>query len=126
MSSDAFRAAVERNDLAALAEILAEDVGFRSPAVFEPYSGRETVMLILSAAASVFEDFRYTDQLDTGTTSVLAFSARIGDRALEGIDLLRFGDDGRVSELAVYIRPLSGLNALATAMGRLLEERGTT
>ena len=51
---------------------------------------------------------------------MLAFSARIGDRRLDGIDLLRFDEAGRVSEMAVYIRPLSGLNALAEAMQRRL------
>ena len=51
---------------------------------------------------------------------MLAFNARVGDRELDGIDLLRFDDEGKVCEMAVYIRPLSGLNALAEAMRRKL------
>jgi hypothetical protein len=70
----------------------------------------------------VFEDFRYTDQVETGDAAVLAFSARIGDRELDGIDHLRFDSEGRVREMLVYVRPMSGVNALAEAMGRKLEE----
>jgi hypothetical protein len=118
--SDAFREAVEREDISALEDVLAEDIVFRSPAVFRPYEGRPAVVLLLSAVVVVFEDFRYTDQVETGDTAVLAFSARVGDRALDGVDLLRFDADGRVRELSVYIRPLSGLTALAEAMGQML------
>ena len=122
MLSDRFRAAAERKDFSAIDELFAEDVVFRSPVVFKPYQGREAVAMLLAAVALVFEDFRYTDQVETGDTAVLAFSARVGDRELDGIDLLRFDGGGRVSELAVYVRPLSGANALAAAMQRMLAE----
>ena len=65
--------------------------------------------------------FRYTAQVETGDTAALAFSARAGDRELDGIDLLRFDGEGKVRELAVSVRPLSGVNALAEAMRRELE-----
>jgi hypothetical protein len=122
MLSDRFRAAAERKDFSAIDELFAEDVVFRSPVVFKPYQGREAVAMLLAAVAQVFEDFRYTDQVETGDTAVLAFSARVGDRELDGIDLLRFDGAGTVSELAVYVRPLSGANALAEAMQRMLTE----
>lgn len=126
MKSDAFRAAAESKDFSAVDRILTPDVSFRSPAVFKPYEGIETVGMILGAVVQVFEDFRYTDQTEDGDVATLAFSARVGDRELEGIDLLRFDEDGKVRELAVYVRPLSGLNALAEAMGRKLEEAAAT
>jgi ketosteroid isomerase-like protein len=121
--SDAFRAAVEGDDVAALELVFAEDVVFRSPAVFRPYEGRDAVLMLLHAVSKVFEGFRYTDQVETGDTAILAFSATVSGRELDGIDLLRFDGDGRVRELAVYVRPLSGLNALAEAMGRMLGGR---
>ena len=124
MQSDRFRAAAESKDFSAIDELFAEDVVFRSPVVFKPYRGRDAVAMLLAAVAQVFEDFRYTDQVETGDTAVLAFSARVGDRELDGIDLLRFDDTGAVSELAVYVRPLSGANALAAAMQRMLAEPG--
>lgn len=124
MNSDRFRAAVESKDVSAIEELFAEDVTFKSPVVFKPYEGREAVATLLGAVVQVFEDFRYTDQVETGNVATLAFSARIGDRELDGIDLLRFDGDGRVREMAVYVRPMSGVNALAEAMGRKLEELG--
>lgn len=124
MKSDRFRAAAEAKDLSAIDELLAEDVVFRSPVVFKPYEGRDALRVILGAVLELFEDFHYTDQVETGEVAALAFSARVGDREFNGIDFLHFGADGQVRELAVYIRPLSGLNALAEAMRRKLEEAG--
>jgi SnoaL-like domain len=125
MQSDRFRAAAESKDFSAIDELFAEEVRFRSPVVFKPYEGRDAVAMILGAVVQVFEDFRYTDQVETGETATLAFSARVGDRELDGIDLLRFDPDGRVRELAVYVRPISGVNALAEAMKAKLEEAAT-
>jgi SnoaL-like domain len=124
MQSDRFRAAAESKDFSAVDDLFAEDVSFRSPVVFKPYEGRDAVATLLGAVIQVFEDFRYTDQVETGDVATLAFSARIGDRELDGIDLLRFNEDGKVAEMAVYVRPMSGVNALAEAMGRKLEELG--
>ncbi len=125
MKSDAFRAAVEAEDPDALTRALAEDVVFRSPVVFKAYEGRSLVSTILvEGAMNVFEDFRYTDQLEDGDVAALIFKARVGDREVDGLDLLRFDGDGMVSELMVMVRPMSGLNALAEAMGRQFERLG--
>lgn len=124
MNSDRFRQAAEAKDFSAIDELFAEDVVFRSPVVFKPYEGREAVALLLGAVVQVFEDFRYSDQVETGDTAALAFSARVGDRELEGIDLLRFDREGKLRELVVYVRPMSGLNALAAAMQAKLDEMG--
>jgi hypothetical protein len=80
------------------------------------------VAMILGAVAQVFEDFRYTDQVEAGDAATLAFSARIGDRELDGIDFLHFDAEGRVKQMAVYVRPMSGVNALAEAMQKKLAE----
>jgi hypothetical protein len=122
MQSDRFRAAAEAKDFSAIDELFAEDVTFKSPVVFKPYEGRDAVAMLLGAVVQVFEDFRYTDQTETGDAAALAFSARVGDRDLDGIDFLRFDTDGRIRELSVYVRPMSGVNALAEAMKRKLDE----
>ena len=125
MKSDAFKAAVEARDPEAVTEALADDVVFRSPAVYKPYEGRDLVGAILTQGAmKVFEDFRYVDRLEDGDTAVMIFSARVGDRELDGLDLLRFDAEGKVRELMVMVRPMSGLNALAEAMARRFEEAG--
>jgi hypothetical protein len=122
MKSDRFRQAAEAKDFSAIDELFAEDVIFFSPVVYKPYEGREAVAMLLGAVSQVFEDFRYLDQLETGDAAALAFSARVGDRELDGIDFLHFDSEGRVDRMAVYVRPMSGVNALAEAMQRKLEE----
>ena len=116
MKSDGFRAAAEGKDFSAIEELFAEDATFRSPAVFKPYEGRDTIAMILGTVVEVFEDFRYIDQVETGDTAVLVFEARVGDRELNGVDVLRFDADARIEELMVMVRPMSGLQALAEAM----------
>jgi ketosteroid isomerase-like protein len=124
MPGHAFRAAVERGDLEAAVGLLAEDVVFRSPAVFKPYEGRETVTTILRTVFGVFEDFRYTDALAGDGVHALIFEARVGDRELQGMDLIRADDDGRIGEFTVMVRPASGLMALAERMGPALQSAG--
>jgi hypothetical protein len=118
------RDAVERADVDAAVALLAEDVVFRSPAVFKPYEGREAVGKILRAIFQVLEDFRYTDELEGDGVHALVFEARVGDRSLQGIDLLRPDASGRIAEFTVMIRPASGLIAVAERMGPALEAAG--
>jgi hypothetical protein len=114
---NAFRTAVEGRDLDAMVELLAPDVVFNSPVAFRPFEGQETVGKVLEAVTNTFEDFRYTDELDgDDDTHVLVFRARVGDKDVEGIDLLRLDDDGRIADFTVMVRPASGLMALAEAM----------
>jgi len=120
MRSDAFKQAAEAKDFSRAEELFSPAVVFRSPAVFKPYEGREALAVLLRAVAETFEDFRYVDQVETGDTAVLVFEARVGDRNLDGVDILRFDADGRIAEMMVMIRPLSGLNALAEAMAQRL------
>ncbi len=135
MPTSAFRTAVEGGDLDAATALLAEDVVFRSPAVFKPYAGAATVARLLETVYGVFEDFRYTDELEaptpdgasgtptgTGGTHALIFEARVGDRELQGMDLIRTDEQGRITELTVMVRPASGLAALAQEMGARLSE----
>lgn len=120
MSGSAFRAAVEAGDLDAATALLADDVVFRSPVVFKPYTGAATVANLLRTVYDVFEDFRYTDELGTDGAHALIFEARVGDRTLQGMDLIREDGDGRIAELTVMVRPASGLAALAQEMGARL------
>jgi hypothetical protein len=116
----AFRDAVEAGDVEAIADALDPNVTFRSPIVFRTYEGRDAVMQVLSLVGQVFEDFRYVDELQGDGTSCLLFQARVGDRELDGIDYLRHGPDGLVTELTVMVRPYSAATALRDAMGAKL------
>jgi SnoaL-like domain len=126
MKSDRFRAAAEGKDFSAIDELFADRVSFRSPVVFKPYEGREAITVILGAVVEVFEDFRYTDQIESGDTAALLFEARVGDRELNGVDVLRFDAEGRIAELMVMVRPMSAVTALAEAMQTKLAGAGSS
>ena len=49
---------------------------------------------------------------------MLEFSARVGDKTLKGIDMIRFDADGRMIEFEVMVRPATGLQALGAEMAR--------
>jgi hypothetical protein len=123
MAGSAFRAAVEKRDPRAVAACLADDVVFRSPIVFKPYEGREAVGELLGAVFTVFEEFRYTDEVLDPETEVLVFEGLVGNRQVQGVDLIRLDDDGRITELIVLVRPMSGVHALADAMREHLASR---
>lgn len=127
MLSDRFVDAVHAEDPEALIAALSPDVRFLSPVVFSPYEGRELVGPILTEGAMrVLEDFEYVHRLERDRVATLIFRARVGDREVDGLDLLTFDDEGLVAELKVMVRPLSGLNALAEAMGRRFEALGVS
>jgi SnoaL-like domain len=113
-----FRAAVEAKDFDAMVAALSPDIVLHSPVTFSPFEGRESVSAVLRVVSDVFEDFTYTDQLTSGPTTALVFTARVGDRQVEGIDLLRDAEDGSVADLTVFVRPMSGLQALAGAVAQ--------
>jgi len=118
--SHPFARAIEAGDEDAALATLADDVVFRSPAVYKPYEGKETVEQILRLVATVFENFRYTNEWRDGRTTILFFEANVGDRDLQGIDILEENEDGLVAGFTVMIRPLSGLQAVAGTMAARL------
>lgn len=115
----AFREAVEAGDLDAVEALLADDVVFTSPVVFKPYPGKAITAAILRGASRVFEDFRYVRELagPDGRDHALVFTARVDGRELTGCDFIHVDEDGLIDELMVMVRPLSGAQALAAAMG---------
>jgi hypothetical protein len=120
MSAKAFRSAVEAEDHAAMVRTLAVDVVFDSPVVHRTYEGRDAVAPLLAAVLQVFEDFRYTHEYASDDGAVLRFACRVGDRDLEGVDILRFGSDGLIAEFTVMVRPYSAATALRERMAALL------
>lgn len=112
-----WREMVASRDLSRLEAIVAPDAIFRSPVAYPPYPGREAVCLVLRAAEAVFEDFVYHREFVSGPSDVaLEFSARIGDKKLKAIDLIRFDEAGLIQEFEVMVRPATGLMALGAAM----------
>jgi hypothetical protein len=116
-----FGTAIEAGDEDAALATLSPDVVFRSPAVHKAYEGRDVVSALLRVVGRTFENFRYTNEWRDGDTTILFFEANVGDRDLQGVDILEHGDDGLVERFTVMIRPLSGLQALAAAVSARLE-----
>jgi hypothetical protein len=111
-----FGVAIEAGDEDAAIATIAEDVIFRSPAVHKVYAGRDVVEMLLKAVATVFENFRYTNEWRDGRTTILFFEANVGNRDLQGVDILEENEAGEIEKFTVMIRPLSGLQAVAQAM----------
>lgn len=113
---------VAQRDLSRLPGILADDAVFRSPMVFKPYVSAVAVNLILNTVMQVATDFEYHRELASadGLSVVLEFSAKVEDKSLKGIDLIRFDAAGRIVEFEVMIRPFNALQALGAEMGRRL------
>jgi SnoaL-like domain len=121
MLSDRFRTAVETGEVAQASDLFCEDALFRSPVVYRPYLGRETVLKVLEAAEQVLGrdgHFRYIHQLEDtdALVAILEFATEVDGRQVEGIDKLTFDEDGRIRELTVMLRPASALQAVATRM----------
>lgn len=75
---------------------------------------------ILTTVATVFEDFRYVREILDAQNFALEFEARVGELTLRGVDLIQIGDDGKIVDFEVMIRPANALQALGTEMGRRL------
>ncbi|MGH8375035.1 MAG: nuclear transport factor 2 family protein, partial [Pseudomonas sp.] len=105
---------IGNRDLSGLSELLDPQAVFRSPMAHTPYPGVPVVSMILNTVMNVFEDFAYHRELATadGLNVILEFSAKVGEKELKGIDMIRFNEQGKIVEFEVMVRPLSGLQAL--------------
>ncbi|MES2072030.1 MAG: nuclear transport factor 2 family protein [Pseudomonadota bacterium] len=112
-------------DMSALHSIVHPQAEFRSPMANSPYKSAEAVVLVLDTVVKVFENFTYHRELssDDGLNVMLEFSANVGDKQLKGVDLIRFDEQGKITEFEVMIRPLSGLQALGQEMGKRLGQQ---
>jgi len=111
---------VKSQDLSGLVEIIHPDAMFRSPVAHTPYHGREALVLAISTVTNVFEDFTYHREFFTEdeANATLEFSAHVGGKQLKGVDLIKFDDQGLITEFEVMIRPASALMALGEEMGK--------
>ena len=111
------------NDPNLLDEILDESCVFTSPIVFKPIEGKEMSKLYLMGAGQTFDmdRFEYVRELVDGLDSVLEFETYIGDIAVNGVDIIRWNDDGKIVDFKVMIRPLKAINALQQKMSEALD-----
>jgi hypothetical protein len=110
-------------DVAAVREAFTPNAIFHSPLTEAlAFKGREQIGLLASVLFEVFEDLRYTDEVLNGDVGFLVARARIGGQAIEIVDHMRLGPDGRIEEMTVFFRPLpwaaAALRAIGAGLGR--------
>jgi len=106
-----------------LSELLADDVVFYSPIVYTPQRGKDITTMYLMAAKQTLGagDFRYTKQVTSGDTAVLEFETTLEGKYVNGVDIIRCDDSGRIIEFRVMIRPLQAVNAVHEQMRAMLD-----
>src|SRR5208337_2407115 len=102
---------VLEKEIISLNEILSDKITFYSPVVFKPKNTKEEAIFVLSNVIEVLKNFEYHREFIDGKNWALEFSANVGDKAVKGIDLIEFDDNGQIINFEVLIRPLSGLIA---------------
>ncbi len=118
-----WHAVVQSRDPQALAALLADDVVFHSPVVHTPQRGKAITLQYLMGAMHVLNTahFRYLRQIAGERDAVLEFMTEIDGIEVNGIDLIRWGDDGRIIDFKVMVRPLKAINAVHQKMAAMLQ-----
>jgi hypothetical protein len=116
--------AITRNDLTVFEEIVADDAIFESPALHKPQRGKAMVSMYLRGALMVLNNgsFRYVEEWVSDRSAVLEFTATVAGFDVNGVDIIRWNDGGRVTGFKVMVRPYKGLTALMAAMKKLLDQ----
>jgi len=116
-----WHAVVASRDLALLDDLLADEVVFRSPAVFASQQGKAlTVRYLTSAMLVLGPSLRYISEWHDHSSAVLEFEAELDGIYVQGVDMLRWNGEGRLVSFTVMVRPLRGLEKLIELMGRQL------
>lgn len=110
-------------DAALLSAQVAEDAVFHSPVVHSPQVGKAKVMLYLLSAAKVLgnESFTYVREIIDGQDALLEFTSVIDGIHINGIDLIRFDDEGKIIDFKVMVRPVKAVNKLWEMMAAQLQ-----
>ena len=114
---------IESDDLEMLDEIIADNAVFSSPVVFKPMQGKEITMMYLHAAGQSFnmEKFKYTKEIHDDLNSVLEFETYIDDISVNGVDMIEWNEDGKISNFKVMIRPFKAVQKVQEKMIEALE-----
>ena len=114
---------VRSRDAAQLQDLLAEDVVFFSPVVHTPQRGRAITGAYLGAAVQVFGNghFRYVREIVGPGDAMLEFETVIDGVQVNGVDLVRWNGEGRITEFKVMVRPLKAIQAVHQRMGEMLQ-----
>ena len=137
---EAWKAHLRGHHPGGLDQLLDDEVVFYSPIVFTPQRGKAVTALYLEAASQTFPGdhaahnpsggdppaggFRYTKTVLSGDTAVLEFETTMDGRYVNGVDIIRCNDEGRIIEFRVMIRPLQAVELVHRRMAAMLERMG--
>ena len=118
-----WHAIVRDRDPRGLDALLADDVVFHSPVVHRPQPGKAITTVYLTAAFHVFfnDTFRYVREITGPRDAALEFMVTIDGIEVNGVDMLRWNDDGRITDFKVMIRPMKGIQLIHAKMAAMLE-----
>jgi len=113
---------VKGRDMTVLDSLLSDDVVFYSPVVHAPQIGKAITTHYLAAALRVFlaGDFHYTREITSHRNAVLEFEVELDGLYVNGVDLLKWDDAGRIVEFKVMIRPLKAIRLIHEKMAAML------
>ena len=117
---------LEQRNAKGLDQLLADDAVFHSPVVHTPQVGKAITAQYLSAAMHVFGDpsFRYVREVVGKDEAVLEFELIIDGIKINGVDMIRWNTEGRITDFKVMIRPLKAINLIQQKMAAMLQARG--
>lgn len=109
-------------DPEALKALLADDAVFHSPVVHTPQQGRDKVFAYLHAASHALggDDFRYLREIVDGDQAMLEFATTLDDIQINGVDIIRWNEDGKIIDFKVMVRPLKAINKVWEKMAAML------
>ena len=114
---------VESNDPSLLDDLLARAAVFHSPVVHTPQKGNKIVKIYLASAMEVLFNgtFKYVREITSDNDALLEFEVEIDGTHMNGIDLIHWNDEGRITDFKVMIRPLKAVTLIHQKMGEVLE-----
>jgi SnoaL-like domain len=114
---------VRSRDASGLEWLLADDAVFYSPVVHTPQRGRALAVRYLAAAFAVFfnDSFRYVREIVGASDAVLEFETEIDAISVNGVDLIKWNAEGRISEFKVMLRPLKAIEVVHRRMAAMLQ-----
>ena len=121
--SHAFTTAIASRNVDALIDTLAPDVVLHSAVTNVPFTGREVVADTYRSVLEAFEELRVVDEFESGRTHAFFWEGRMGGREVWGADRLRLDAAGRVAEITVLGRPMSGVATFLTEIGPRVARR---
>lgn len=117
------RTAMLARDADALIDTFAEDIVLWSPIATDPFVGKTEVAELMRELVDLMDELEYPEEWNCGSTEIVTFRGRIGGWPVEGVELLRHDDEGKVREIRVHTRPITGSAAFAKALGPALAKR---